>query len=60
MVDLNRKVTNISYFNLRIMHSLAMSMCLLQKKMLGLDAEKERNYKEIFKFLADEWIGFTT
>lgn len=37
-----------------VMHSSTTSLWLLQKMMLGVDANNEGNYNELFKFLIDD------
>lgn len=48
-------MVSVSRFSLREMHSSATSMCLMQNKVFGKDADIEGNYKKLFKFLTEYW-----
>lgn len=54
IIELESKMGNICKFNLKVMHSLATSLCLMQEKVLGDAASEEGIHRELFKFLTKD------
>lgn len=54
MLKMERKMGSMSRFNLHVMHSFATSPCL-KRRVLGEDGDDKGNYKDLFKFLTDDW-----
>lgn len=56
VVEMERKIVSICSFSLQVTYNSTTSLCLLQNDIRSVDMSEKGNYKELFKFLMEEWF----